>query len=272
MQPHRIEHFEDPRIADYQNLKDAQLASRRDRFIVEGRGNLLVLLTRSPWRPESLLLSERAWGSLADRLAPLSVDCPIYVAEQDVLDQIAGFSIHRGVLASCRRPEPVAPLELAAELLEKEEAPRILVLEGLINHDNVGGVFRNAMGLGGRAVMLCPRSSDPLYRKAIRTSMGGSLIVPFARATDLNEMLAGLSALGFSVLALDPAESGIDLATLSPEEVGPAALLLGTEGEGLTEGALAQADRRLRIDMDPQVDSLNVSVASAIALHRLRRS
>jgi tRNA G18 (ribose-2'-O)-methylase SpoU len=102
--------------------------------------------------------------------------------------------------------------------------------------------------------------------------MGGSLVVPFARALDMDSMLAGLSELGFSILALDPAESGVDLAELSPEVIGPAAILLGTEGEGLTEGALARADRRVRIDMDPQVDSLNVSVASAIALHRLRLS
>lgn len=270
MEPHRIEHFDDPRIADYQNLKDAQLASRRDRFIVEGRGNLLVLLERSPWPPESLLLSERAWASLSDRLEALSVDCPVYLAERSVLDEIVGFPIHRGVLACCCRPEPADPLELAATLLTKEAAPRIVILEGLTNHDNVGGVFRNAMGLSGRAVMLCPRTADPLYRKAIRTSMGGSLVVPFARALDMDSMLVGLSELGFSILALDPAESGVDLAELSPEVIGPAAILLGTEGEGLTEGALARADRRVRIDMDPQVDSLNVSVASAIALHRLR--
>ncbi len=271
MQLERVDDFLDPRIADYQNLKDARLLADRGRFMVEGRGNLRVLLERAGITPDSILLSERAHGALEGFLRELEPACPVYVAGRSVLDRVVGFPIHRGALAVCARPAPSDPLELARASLEREPAPRILVLEAIIDHDNVGGIFRNAMGLGARAVLLCSRTVDPLYRKAIRTSMGGSLIVPFGRAADLASLLDGLRDLGFEVLALDPAPDGCELASLDPQRLGPVALLLGTEGEGLSRGALARADRRVRISMEPGVDSLNVSVAAGIALHRLRR-
>ncbi len=274
MEPVRIETLDDPRIADYRNLKDAQLARDRDRFIVEGRGNLRVLLDRSPFRPESILLSARSWGALEVELAEAKPDCPVYVADQPVLDAIVGFAIHRGVLAACRRPGPTDPLALARKGItaarSRGRAARLVLLEGLTNHDNVGGILRNAMALGADAVLLCPRSCDPLYRKAIRTSMGGSLVVPFARAPDFEALLDGLVAMGVAVVALDPDPQGTDLAAVDPAAIGDAALLVGTEGEGVSAAALARATRRVRIDMEPGVDSLNVSVAAAIALHRLR--
>ena len=270
MQLERVNDFEDPRIADYRNLKDKHLLAERGRFIVEGRVNLTVLLERSSFTPDSIFLSDRTHGSMQAELADLAPRCPVYVAGQSVLDQIVGFPIHRGCLAACSRGISVDPMTLVGELLASESAPRIVVLEGILNLDNVGGIFRNAMGLGGRAILLCPRTVDPLYRKAIRTSMGGSLVVPFARAVDLAELLDELRAAGFEVLALDPAEEGVDLDDLVASEIGPAALLLGTEGAGLSETALARVDRRVRIAMEPGVDSLNVSVAAGIALHRLR--
>ena len=266
----RVHDFEDPRLSDYRNLKDARLAADRGRFIVEGRGNLRVLLERSTYAPASILLSDRAHKAMADELATLDPDCPVYVADQSVLDQVVGFSIHRGCLAACARGPAADPIALARRLLTAEPAPRIVVLEGLINHDNVGGIFRNAMGFGARAVLLCPRTSDPLYRKAIRTSMGGSLCVPFARAEDLVPLLGELSAMGFEILALDPAEEGDDMGRLAAEQIGPVAIVLGTEGQGLSPEALSRADRRVRIEMEPEVDSLNVAVAAGIALHRLR--
>jgi len=274
----QIEHAEDPRIADYRNLKDAQLARDRRRFIVEGRGNLRVLLDRSSFRPESILLSERAYHSLEAELPTGAEAPPIYRAEQAVLDGIVGFPIHRGVLAVCSRGEAVDPMSLAKSLLAKEPAPRIVVLEGLTNHDNVGGIFRNAMGLGARGIFLCERTADPLYRKAIRTSMGGSLVVPFARSArgaqddgaGIGALLKGLRSLGFVVCALDPDPAGVDLLALEPAGLGPVALLVGTEGEGLSEEALRASDYRVRIEMEAGVDSLNVSVAAAIALHRFR--
>lgn len=270
MQFERIDDFEDPRIADYRNLKDKRLALARGRFIVEGRVNLRVMLERSTFLPDSILLSKRTQRLMEAELTRLSPACPVYVADQSVLDQVVGFPVHRGVLSAGLRGAPVDPMSLVRDLLSAEEAPRIVVLERVLNLDNVGGVFRNAMALGGRAVLLCPRSVDPLYRKAIRTSMGGTLVVPFARAKNLADLLDDLRAVGFEILALDPGERGADLADLVPSEIGPLALLLGTEGDGLSEEALARADRCVRIAMEPGVDSLNVSVAAGIALHRLR--
>ncbi len=271
-----IEDFEDPRLGDYRNLKDATIATRRGRFIVEGRGVLRVLLDRSAYRPESILLNRRSLEALEADLERSDPDCPVYVAPQAVLDRIVGFPIHRGCLAACSRArddlrgESGDALALADRIRRRFAAPRILVLEGLANLDNVGLVFRNAMALGGRAVFLCPRCCDPLYRKAIRTSMGGTLCVPFARTRNLAALLAGLRESGFEVLALDPGARSVPLASLEAATLGPTALLLGTEGAGLSDEALACADRRVRIEMEPGVDSLNVGVAAGIALSRLR--
>jgi len=260
----------DPRLTDYQNLKDSTLATERGRFIVEGRGVLEVLLEDSPFVPESILLSERTARSLSERLDVLAPDCPVYVAAQNVMDGVVGFPIHRGCLAACRRPGPTDPAQLARTLIEREAAPRLLVLEGLRNLDNVGGIFRNARAFGGRGVVLCPNSCDPLYRKAIRTSMGGSLCVPFARSVDFPETLVELRGVGFSIIALDPSPGATPLRSFAEAERGPLALLVGTEGAGLTEGALALSDARVRIEMESGVDSLNAAMAAGIALHALR--
>ncbi len=270
MQFERVDDFEDPRIADYRNLKDGRLSTDRGRFIVEGRVNLRVMLEQSAFAPESILLSDRTHRAMEEELSDLAPRCPLYVSEQSILDHIVGFPIHRGCLAACSRGEAVDPMTLVLDRLAAETAPRFLILEGITNLDNVGGIFRNAMGLGARAVLLCPRSADPLYRKAIRTSMGGSLVVPFARAGNLGELLEDMRRAGVQILALHPGLESADLGDLEASEIGPVALLLGTEGAGLSEESLARADRRVRIGMEPEVDSLNVSVAAAIALHRLR--
>jgi tRNA G18 (ribose-2'-O)-methylase SpoU len=265
-----VEDLEDPRLAGYRNLKDATLASRHGRFVVEGRGNLLVLLSRSSHRPESILLSERAWAALEAELRAHAPMCPVFVARQALLDGIVGFSIHRGSLALCPRTAAQDPLELARRALAAESAPRLVALEKLIDHDNVGGIFRSAMALGARGVILCPETCDPLYRKAIRTSMGGTLCVPFARAAEWPALLGSLAELGYEILALDPGEGSAPIEMLEPSAQGPTVLLFGTEGPGLSDGALARSHRRVRIEMEPGVDSLNVSVAAGIALHRLR--
>lgn len=270
MQLERVDRLEDPRLDDFRSLKDARLAAR-SRFVVEGRGCLRVLRSSdSRFVPASILLSERAWAALEAELAVDPPDCPVRIAEQALLDRIVGFPIHRGVLAACERGTPEDALELARGLLARAPAARIVVLEGLTNHDNVGGVFRNARAFGAGGVLLCPRTCDPLYRKAIRTSMGGSLCVPFARSTALPGLLDALRALGVAIWALDPDPAGDRLDRLAPPDRAPVALLLGTEGEGLSEAALARADRRVRIGMAPGVDSLNVAMAAGIALHALR--
>jgi tRNA G18 (ribose-2'-O)-methylase SpoU len=274
--PQRIEvlDLDDPRLVDYQNLKDATLASRRGRFIVEGRGTLEVLLERSAFRPDSILLSERTERSMAKRLDDLAPECPIFVANQSLLDSIVGFPIHRGCLAACQRPGATDPLAMASRLLAEERAPRLVMLEGIRNLDNVGGIFRNSMALGGHGVILCAESCDPLYRKAIRTSMGGTLCLPFARASNWPGILGELRELGYEILAMDPGEHSVGLNLLSADsdfgKERPIALLLGTEGEGLSQMALEGSDRLVRIEMETGVDSLNVSVALGIALHALR--
>lgn len=187
-----------------------------------------------------------------------------------MLDAVVGFRIHRGALAVCRRPPPWAPEALAAAVLGREAAPRVVVLEDVRDADNVGGIFRAAMAFGARAVFLGGSTCDPLYRKAVRTSMGGSLCVPFARSEATDRLLEALRERGFGVLAFDPKEPGEALEGLRERLAGPLALVFGTEGSGLSEAALAAADRRVRIGMEAGVDSLNVATAAAIGLHALR--
>ena len=261
----------DPRLVDYRNLKDAVLLRERGRFIVEGRGNLRVLLADSSHRPESLLLGEAAFDALRETLLASGIATPIFVAPQRVLDAIVGFSIHRGALAVCLRPAPLAPQALLQAIRAREPSPIVVVVEDVSDADNVGAIFRNAMALGARAVLLAGRTCDPLYRKAVRTSMGGVLRVPFARAPGIGELAAALAEAGFELLALDPKGEAVALASaLAEGPRGPTALMVGAEGDGLSAAALATSSRRLRIPMEAGVDSLNVATALAIALHALR--
>jgi len=262
----RIESVDDPRVAPYRQVRDRDWARERSGFMVEGLKNVERLLRDSPFEPLSLLASEHVYERLAADLHRLPADAPAYVAPPELLVRIAGFRIHRGCLSLARRAPERAPESLRAA----PGRPSLLVaLEGLTNHDNVGGVFRNAMAFGADGVLLCPRCCDPLYRKAIRVSMGGALRVPFARAARWPEELDALRAAGYEIAALHPGtsevlETGIDVP-------GRCVLLLGTEGEGLAAETLERVDRRLRIPMAPRVDSLNVATASGIALHAFAR-
>lgn len=266
----RVASLDDPRLEVYRNLKDALLQARRGRFIVEGRGNLRVLLTRSAFRPESILLGEAAYSALRSDLEADARGTPIFVAPQSILDGIVGFKLHRGVLACCRRPPASDPRALVRAALAAEATPVVLVLEAVRDADNVGGILRAAMALGARAVFACDVTCDPLYRKAIRTSMGGSLCVPFARVGRLPDWLETLRSEGFRVLALDPKDGAQPIEALRAGPRRPTALVLGTEGPGLSPEVVAAADARLRIAMEAGVDSLNVATAAAIGLHELR--
>jgi tRNA G18 (ribose-2'-O)-methylase SpoU len=207
-----------------------------------------------------VLVSEPALAALADALDAAT---PVYVASQEVIRGVVGFNFHRGAIAIGERGPGLSLGDVLAG------APRtVLVCERLSNPDNMGGVFRNAMAFGADAVVLSPGSADPLYRKVIRVAIGGSLVVPFARAERWPDALARLRGAGLSVVALTT-RGGRDLATLEPPA--RAALLVGSEGEGLTDAALAHADLRATIAMAPGVDSLNVAVACGIALWRLAR-
>lgn len=263
-----IESADDPRIADYRDVRDRDLLRDRALFMVEGRANLRRLIADSPHRPRSLLLSTSAQRALADCVERLDPAIPVYVASREVLGAVAGFDVHRGCLAACERPPARSP---AALLAPPGRPSRVVVLEGLSDPDNVGAVFRNAMAFGADAVLLCPRCCDPLYRKAIRVSMGAALCVPTARFAAWPEGLEALRAAGYRLVALDPAPG----AGLLGDPVWTArlgdrvALLLGSEGSGLSEPARRAADLPLRIDMVPGFDSLNVATAAALALHHL---
>lgn len=260
-----VDDLSDPRLADYADLRDAEkrpdrAAGARGQFIAEGE--LVVrLLLRSPYRVRSVLLATRRRDALAPVLQPLPPGVPVYLLPQEAMNRLVGFNIHRGVLAAVERGAgPDLPSILAG-------ARSLLILENLANHDNVGGIFRNAAALAeGAAVLLNPGCCDPLYRKAVRVSLGHVLMTPFARAEPWPEVLERVRAAGFTLVALTPAP---DARPIDAVQVARPALLLGAEGPGLTAGALAAADLRVRIPLAPGVDSLNVAVAAAIALHRL---
>jgi tRNA G18 (ribose-2'-O)-methylase SpoU len=251
---------DDPRVAGYCNIRERDLVGRGGRFVAEGEVVLGVLLTRGPHRAESCLVSQKRLPAVAPMLAGLSDDTPVYVASQAVIDAVTGFHIHRGVLALGRRAD--APQ--AGALLQSLPASALVVaLIGLTNHDNVGGVFRNAAAFGADAVLLDAATCDPLYRKAIRVSVGGSLVVPFARAESASDLLDLLAQAGFDAVALSPAGAE----PLAHAERRPrTALILGTEGAGLPPEILARV-RTGRIPMADGFDSLNVATASGIALH-----
>jgi tRNA G18 (ribose-2'-O)-methylase SpoU len=263
-----VDSASDPRVADYRDVRDGDLMRERSLFMVEGRGNVRRLIEESPYRPRSLFLSKPACNAMTDLLEQLEAGTSVYVASREVLGEIAGFDVHRGCLAACDRPPVTSP----AEILTSSGGPStIVVLEGLTNPDNVGAVFRNAMAFGADAVLLCPRCCDPLYRKAIRVSMGAALCVPTARFASWPDGLEGLRATGYQILALDPASDSLELGPDRAEtEIGPrVALVLGTEGKGLSNAVREAADLHLRIGMVEGFDSLNVATAAGVALHHL---
>ncbi|NIX76623.1 TrmH family RNA methyltransferase [Microvirga terricola] len=260
--PIAISDSDDPRIEAYRAVRERDLVGREHRFVAEGEVVLRVLARQSRFAPESLLLAENRVDSLRDILANLPSDVPVYTANRAVMDAIVGFPIHRGILAVVRR----APLPPVEELLARlPERALVVGLVGLANHDNVGGIFRNAAAFGADAVLLDSETCDPLYRKAIRVSVGGALVVPFTRAPSADAMVQALVEAKFDVIALSP--SGKE--TLARLERSPrAALLLGAEGPGLPADLLART-RTVSIPMSGGFDSLNVATTSGIALHHL---
>lgn len=249
----------DPRLAAYRDLKDNAL-DRHGRFIVEGAIALERLIRASRFPLQSLLIAEARQGPLAPLLEYLSPTIPIYIAGQPVMDAIAGFHIHRGVLALARRTTSETPQQLIASL---PAGPlTLLVLIGLSNHDNVGACFRNAAALGADAVLLDETSCDPLYRKSIRVSSGAALTLPFSHGGTGESLLAALDAARVTPWALSPA-NGAPLHTLAPPD--RLAIVLGAEGPGLPPDLMRKATR-VSIPMSPGMDSLNVATAGAIAL------
>jgi len=255
----------DPRLTDYLRLTAVVL-----RRLSEPEGGLYIAEStkviqralEAGHRPRSVLLQEKWIPDLEPLLA--EVDVPVYLAPPELLEQITGFVLHRGALASMHRPE----LPSVASLLR--DARRVVVLEDIVDHTNVGAIFRAVAGLGADAVLVTPRCADPLYRRSVRVSMAAVLQVPWTRLPEWPQGAEELHAAGFEIAALALDDTAVSLdsyAASAPERV---ALLLGTEGDGLSRAALRNADRVVTIPMQRGIDSLNVAAASAVALWALR--
>ena len=253
----------DPRLGDYREVRERDLAGR-DGFIAEGQVVLEKLIRGGRHPLRSVLVAEKRLAALAGLLAELPEDVPVYAAGQQVMDTVVGFPIHRGILAVGAR----RPLDAEALLSDLPERALVVGLAGIANHDNMGGLFRNAAAFGADAVLLDETCCDPLYRKAIRVSVGAALTTPFAPAGSAEELVRLLTQKGFSVVALSP-QGALDLADFErPPRV---AALFGAEGPGLPP-ALLDSVRSVRIPMSRGFDSLNVATASGIVLHHLAAS
>jgi tRNA G18 (ribose-2'-O)-methylase SpoU len=260
----------DPRLADYGNVPDPELLTRRGLFVAEGRLVVHRLLAAPALTTRSVMVTTPALAPLHDLLTP-QPDVPVYVVPQVVMDQVTGFNIHRGCLALGVRPARHDWHALTAT------GQLVVVLERVGNADNVGSIFRSALAFGADAVLLGPACADPLYRKAIRTSMGAALALPFADVTPWPDALRELTDGGWTVIGLTPQSKDAlrELMPGSPRDPDShrrVAIVLGHEGEGLSSEALSACTGRARIPISPVVDSLNVATAAAIALYEISTS
>lgn len=255
----------DPRLADYRALTDVELRRRTEPaggiFIAEGELVIRRAL-RAGYPMRSALMSERWLPSVAGLVT--DADVPLYIGSESLLEGVTGFHVHRGALAAMGR----LPLPAVGDLVS--QCARIVVLEDVNSHTNLGAIFRCAAGLGMDAVLLSPTCADPLYRRSVRVSMGEVFAIPYARFDRWPAGLTDLVAAGFALLALTPDATArpIDDVVLADDD--KLALLLGSEGSGLTPAALAAAGTRVRIPMTNGVDSLNVAAATAVACYALK--
>ena len=266
--PIRIDNPDDERLQDYVGLTDVALRRRtepeRGLYIAESEKVIRRALAAGH-RPRSFLMAERWLTDLADVVAQAEQDgVPVYVGEHDVLERLTGFHLHRGALAAMQRPELPAVRDLVAD------ARRVVVLEDIVDHTNVGAVFRSCAALGVDAVLVTPRCADPLYRRAIRVSMGTVFQVPWSRISPWPQGIEELRAAGFTVATLALADDAVTLDELAADPPERLALVLGTEGDGLSHHTLAGADLTVTIPMGGGVDSLNVAAAGAVATWALR--
>lgn len=268
MSVERVTAADDPRLEDYVGLTDVALRRRtepeRGLYLAESE-KVIRRALRAGHRPRSYLMAERWLTDLADLVEAADADgVPVYVGEHDVIEALTGFHLHRGALASMQRPElpPVAAV--------LEGARRVLVLEDVVDHTNVGAVFRSAAALGVDAVLVTPRCADPLYRRSIRVSMGTVFQVPWTRIDPWPGGVEVLRSLGFTTAALALTDESVGLDELAADPPERLALVLGTEGDGLSRRTLAAVDLTVRIPMTGGVDSLNVAAAGAVAAWALR--
>jgi tRNA G18 (ribose-2'-O)-methylase SpoU len=262
----RITDLSSPGLADYSRLTDVAL-----RRILEPAGGLYIAESpkviaralKAGHRPRSLLIQEQ-WMPDAERLLADWPDVPVYVGEAAVLEHLTGYNLHRGALAAMHRPT----LESVETLIAS--ARRIVILEDIVDHTNVGAIFRSVAGLGADAVLITPRCADPLYRRSVRVSMGTVLQVPWTRLPEWGVATPLLHAADFHLAALALADNAVSLDVFAENAPERLAIILGAEGDGLSQHALAAADTVVTIPMLHGVDSLNVASASAVALYALR--
>ena len=265
-----IDSLDDPRVAAYRDIPDPDLLRRHGVFVAEGRQVVRHLLASRRFETRSLLVSPAAFDGLRDALEPRP-ELPVYVMPVDRLTALVGFNIHRGCLAVGERPPA---LSLDAWWHAAAESRLVVAAERIGNADNLGALFRNAIAFGAGGVLLSPGCCDPLYRKSIRVSMGAALKLPYAIDDAWPQALGMLRASGVRVLGMTPREPALDVDDAAAAVDGQAAgiaILVGHEGDGLSEAAMAAADGRVRIPLAPDVDSVNVATAAAIALHACRR-
>lgn len=260
--PHTIESPEDPRIAEFRDIRERDLTGRQNRFIAEGTVVLRMLAeahaARRGFSAEKILLLRNRLDGVSEILERFPDDVPVYVADGDVLDGIVGFNMHRGVLALGRR-------EQAAESVLLDALPgRALVLVGcgISNHDNAGSMFRNAAAFKADAILFDETCCDPLYRKALRVSVGSVLSTPYHRGGNALDLLSSLAGRGFAIWTLSP-RGETDIRQIPASD--RMALVVGTEGEGLPEAVLSRF-RTARIPQSEGLDSLNVATATGIGL------
>ena len=259
-----IADYADERLDGYRDLTDVALRARFEPasgvYIAES-ASVIERALAAGHAPVSVLMEDK-W---LERMAPVlsaDADVPVYVGDKAVLEKITGFHVHRGALALMQRPA----LPSVAEVITG--ASRLVVLEDIVDHTNVGAIIRSAAGLGFDGVLVSPRCADPLYRRSVRVSMGTVFDIPWTRLTAWPADLQILRDADFVTVAMTPAEDAIDLDAFDPPE--KLALVLGTEGDGLTTHAIDQADVRVRIPMRRGVDSLNVAAAAAVVCWHLR--
>ena len=259
----RIEDPADPRVSGFLDIRERDLTGRQGLFVAEGEVVLNVLTSpQSLCRPVSLLIDSKRVEALGAVLSRLDDEVPVHVAEQAVLDHVAGFHLHRGLLALGEKPKAVG-LPVLLEAMGPDAV--VLMACGIGNHDNMGGLFRNAAAFGAGAVLLDQTCCDPFYRKAIRVSVGAVLRTPMVMGLDAVEAVEVLKAAGFEVLAMT---GGASEALSEVRRAGRTALIVGAEGPGLPAAVIAPC-RPVGIRMAAGFDSLNVATAAGIALHHL---
>ena len=252
----------DPRLDPYRHVADPPWLRGRGLFVAEGRLVVERLLALGRFQVQSILVNRAAHDAMRPLLSSSPV--PVLACDDPTLESITGYNFHRGCLALAARPPALATSAL-------QQARRLLGIEGVANPDNVGGLFRTAAAFGIGGVLLDGASADPLYRKALRTSMGAALRVPYVRAGAWHAALRDLRERGFKLVALTPGEGARDLSRFAAAmgDNDRSIVLVGAEGEGLEPATLALADARVRIPIEADVDSLNVVVAAGIALHAI---